>query len=182
MFSNFRRSLIRIWYSRILRNNVKCARKLGVRIGERCRILDEPGSVFGTEPWLITVGDHVVMANGVRFITHEAGVFCVRELDPNFKDADLFRPTTVGSNVILGARAVIMPGIHIGNNVIVGAHAVVTKDIPDNTIAAGVPAKPISTMDAYVKKIKESNETVNTFHMTQEQKRKYLKKIHPEWF
>lgn len=48
---------------------------------------------------------------------------------------------TIGDNVQIGAGAVLIGKIHIGNNCIVGANAVVTKDVPDNSIAVGVPAR-----------------------------------------
>lgn len=50
---------------------------------------------------------------------------------------------TIGDNVWLGGNVVVLPGVHIGNNVVVGAGSVVTKDLPDNVIAAGNPAKII---------------------------------------
>ncbi|MBR4326883.1 MAG: acyltransferase [Bacteroidales bacterium] len=49
----------------------------------------------------------------------------------------------IGDNVWLGDKVSILAGVHIGNNVIVGANAVVTKDIPDNCLAVGVPAKVV---------------------------------------
>lgn len=50
----------------------------------------------------------------------------------------------IGDNVILSSGAKIIGGVKIGNNVIIGANAVVTKDIPDNSIAVGIPAKVIA--------------------------------------
>lgn len=50
---------------------------------------------------------------------------------------------TIGDNVWLGGSVVVNPGVHIGNNVVVGSGSVVTKDIPDNMIAAGNPCKII---------------------------------------
>ena len=55
----------------------------------------------------------------------------------------------------MGVNTLVLPGVTIGNNVIVGAGSVVAKDIPDNTVAAGVPARPIKTMDDYHADIKE---------------------------
>lgn len=49
----------------------------------------------------------------------------------------------IGNNVWIGDKATILAGVHIGNNVIVAANAVVTKDVPDNCLVAGVPAKII---------------------------------------
>lgn len=52
-------------------------------------------------------------------------------------------PTYIGNNVLIGAKAIIMPGVKIGDNVVVGANSVVTKDIPARSIVAGIPAKII---------------------------------------
>lgn len=53
----------------------------------------------------------------------------------------------IGDNVYIAASAVVIGKIKVGNNVVIGANAVVTKDVPDNTIVAGVPAKVISMID-----------------------------------
>ncbi|KRL00160.1 sugar O-acetyltransferase [Liquorilactobacillus capillatus] len=52
-------------------------------------------------------------------------------------------PITIGDNVWLGGNVTVCPGVTIGDNTVVGAGAVVTKDIPANTLAAGVPARAI---------------------------------------
>ena len=52
----------------------------------------------------------------------------------------------IGDNVWIGGNACIMPGVTIGNNVVIGAGSVVTKDVPDNVIAAGNPCKIIRTI------------------------------------
>ncbi len=56
------------------------------------------------------------------------------------------KPVTIGNDVWIGGNVTILPGITIGNNVIVAAGAVVTKDIPDNTLVGGVPAKKIKDL------------------------------------
>lgn len=53
------------------------------------------------------------------------------------------KPVKIGNNVLIGAKAIIMPGVKIGNNVIIGASSVVTHDVPSNTVVAGIPAKKI---------------------------------------
>lgn len=57
------------------------------------------------------------------------------------------RPVTIGSDVWIGGNCVILPGVTIGNNVVVAAGAVVTKDVPDNCIVAGVPARKIKDLN-----------------------------------
>lgn len=49
----------------------------------------------------------------------------------------------IGDNVMVGAGAIIIGAVHVGNNVEIGANAVVTKDIPDNAVAVGIPAKVV---------------------------------------
>ena len=53
----------------------------------------------------------------------------------------------IGNDVWIGANVCVLPGVNIGNNVIIGAGAVVNKDIPDNSIAVGVPAKVIKKIE-----------------------------------
>ena len=53
----------------------------------------------------------------------------------------------IGDDVWLGGNVTILPGVNIGNNVVVGAGAVVTKDIPDNSLALGVPAKVVRKLE-----------------------------------
>ena len=57
------------------------------------------------------------------------------------------KPIRIGSDVWIGGNATILPGVTIGNNVVVAAGAVVTKDVPDNTLMAGVPAKKIRELE-----------------------------------
>ena len=57
---------------------------------------------------------------------------------------------TIGNDVYISAGARIIGKIHVGNNVIIGANAVVNKNIPDNTIVAGVPAKVIKNIDVSI--------------------------------
>ena len=56
------------------------------------------------------------------------------------------KPVKIGNHVWIGTRAVIMKGVTIGDNSVVAAGAIVTKDVPPNTIVAGVPAKVIKYM------------------------------------
>lgn len=57
------------------------------------------------------------------------------------------KPVTIGNDVWIGGNVTILPGITIGNNVVIAAGAVVTKDIPDNCVAGGVPAKKIKDIE-----------------------------------
>lgn len=152
------------------RNPVKYWRSLGAKIGEDCEIYSSAS--LGGEPYLITVGDKVRINSNVIFVTHDGGVWVLRNLREEFRDIDKFGKITIGNNVHIGTGAVIMPGVTVGNNCIIGVGAVVTRDIPDNSIAVGVPARVIKTVEEYAEQHK--SEFFNTKHMTPEEKREYL--------
>lgn len=121
---------------------IRYARWLGVKVGNNCRLIHVS---YSSEPYLITLGDHV-SASFVRFETHDGGVWVLREENP---EIDIVKPIKVGNNVFIGYGAVILPGVTIADNVVIGARSVVTKDIPQNSVVAGVPARVIKTMDEY---------------------------------
>ena len=56
------------------------------------------------------------------------------------------KPVTIGNDVWIGGNVTILPGVNIGNNVVIAAGAVVTKDVPDNSLVGGVPAKIIKAL------------------------------------
>ena len=62
---------------------------------------------------------------------------------------DMVGPIVVGNNVYLGYGAMVLPGVTIGDNSVIGAHAVVSKDIPPNCVAVGVPARPVRSSGEY---------------------------------
>ena len=175
------KKVVKIYYMYIKRDKVAYARHLGVKIGEHSQILTDPQIAFGTEPWLIQLGNHVDITFGVQFLNHEGGIWCARGIDSKYEKMDCFAPITVGNNVMIGVHSLIMPGVHIGNNVIIAGHCVVTKDIPDGAVVAGVPAKQISTVEKFMEGLKD-RELFPTKNMTAQEKKKYLKKIHPDWF
>lgn len=78
----------------------------------------------------------------------------------------------IGNDVYIGNNVIILPGVTIGNNVIIGAGAVVTKTIPDNSVAVGVPARVIKTADEYLEKIK--TESLHLGHLKGQEKDRAL--------
>ena len=155
---------------RLVKNPVKYWRSKGATIGDRCEIYSSVS--LGSEPYLITIGDHVRITSKVSFITHDGGVWVLREMNSELADVDKFGKIVVGNNVHIGVGAVVMPGVKIGNNCIIGVGAVVTRDIPDNSIAVGIPARVIKTVAEYAEQHKE--EFWNTKHMSVEEKKAYL--------
>jgi acetyltransferase-like isoleucine patch superfamily enzyme len=125
--------------------------------------------LFGTEPWIITLGDNVHITDGVKFITHDGGTLLYRNQIP---DLEITKPITVGDNVYIGNNVILLPGVTIGSNVVIGAGAVVSKDIPDNSVAVGVPARVIKTADDYLEKLKR--ESLHLGHLKGQEKDKAL--------
>lgn len=121
-------------------------KRLGVRIGNDCRLLNTNPGTFGAEPYLVTLGNHVTVTSGVQFVTHDGGVWVFRERYP---DIDVFARVTVGNNVFIGLNAILLPGTEIGDNCVIGAGSVVKGRIPPNSVAAGVPARVIRSLDEY---------------------------------
>ncbi len=130
------------------KGSVAYARKKGVKVGENCRIYIKN---WGSEPFLVSMGDYVTVTSGVKFITHDGSTCLVK--DAQAKRYQRFAPIQVGSHVFIGVNSIIMPGVTIGSNVVIGAGSVVTKDIPDNSVAIGVPAKVVSNFAEYQAKI-----------------------------
>ncbi|MDB5347852.1 MAG: putative Glycosyl transferase [Schlesneria sp.] len=133
----------------IRRNPVKYARSLGVTIGDGCWVLSQDTGMFGSEPYLVTIGSNVCITDGVRFITHDGAVTPFRGEYPKL---DIVAPIRVGNDVFIGMRTLILPGVSIGDRCIVGAGSVVTRDIPSGSVVVGVPARIISTYDEYLRK------------------------------
>lgn len=148
---------------------VQYAKKIGVNMKGEVHIY---GKVFwSTEPWIITLGDNVHITANVKFLTHDGGTLLFRDQVP---DLEITKPITVGDSVYMGNNVIILPGVHIGNRVIIGAGAVVTKDIPDNSVVGGVPAKVIKTADEYFEKIKR--DSLHLGHLKGQEKDNELKK------
>lgn len=86
-------------------SHVRYARKLGVNMGSNCHIYGKIS--WGTEPWIISLGDNVHVTAECRFITHDGGTLLFRDKEPTL---ELTRPITIGSNVYIGTRTMILGG------------------------------------------------------------------------
>ncbi|MHC8970651.1 acyltransferase [Priestia aryabhattai] len=149
---------------------IEFLRKQGVRIGENC-VIDKT-AIWGTEPYLVEIGNYVRVTHEVKFITHDGGFWTLRNLGLLNNQADKFGKISIGDNTNIGWNATIMPGVKVGKNCVIGCNAVVTKNIPDNSVAAGVPAKVIQSIEEYANKNKDK--CVITKGMNSGEKYKYL--------
>jgi maltose O-acetyltransferase len=85
----------------------------------------------------IDIGDNAFFAPGVHIYTAAHPL----DAEERISGAEYGKPVKIGHNVWMGGRSVVNPGVTIGNNVIVASGAVITKDVPDNVVVAGVPAR-----------------------------------------
>ncbi len=118
-------------------------------VGENCSIL--VSTVF-TDPHLVRLGNNVHFSS-CALICHDGSVAM---LDRAYgKNLEGLGTIEIKDNCFIGYGVIVLPGVTIGPNAIVAAGAVVTKDVAENTVVAGVPARPIGTTDSLVQKMDE---------------------------
>jgi len=122
---------------------VSSARAAGAKVGEGCRIYIND---FGSEPFLITIGNNVTITAGVKLITHDGSLSLVRDAQGR---RFYYAPIQIGDDVFIGVNSIILPGVTIGREVVVAAGSVVTKDIPSGVVVAGTPAKKIMSFSSW---------------------------------
>ena len=119
--------------------NFRCAFGFNIHVGTdffanyNCTILDEAE---------VRIGKNCMMAPEAMICT------AFHTIDPQgrWDHKGMASPVHIGDNVWIGAKALILPGVTVGNNVVIGAGAVVTKDVPDDVVVGGNPAKVIKSV------------------------------------
>lgn len=151
-------------------------KKKGMKVGKGCDFVS-PGPNFGSEPYLIEIGNNTTVSFDVAFVTHDAGTRVLRNLATNEKEKQtvIYGNIAVGNNCFIGCRSTILPGVKIGDNVIIGAGSVVNRDIPSNSVAAGVPCKVICSLEEY--KEKHKDDFLYMVNLPYEEKKKFLTKL-----
>lgn len=116
--------------------------KRGLKIGRNTAIMD---GVFLDPPhcFLISIGDNCTLAPNVRLIAHDASM-------QRAMGVTLIGKIVIHDNCFIGDSTLILPGVRIGPNTIIGSGSVVTKDIPDNSVATGSPARVISSLEEFL--------------------------------
>lgn len=130
----------RLYLKQRYNNETFCTylRSLGVVVGENTIFFSPQTAVVDvTRPYLLKIGKGVKIAANVTILTHD------------------FSLTEISDNVFIGMNSSIMPGCHIGKNCIIGTGSVVTKDIPDNCVVAGNPARVISSLSEFYNRKKK---------------------------
>lgn len=128
-------------------------RKQGIKIGKDCIFRSAKTTRIDlTRPSLIEIGDNVDMNMNFQILTHDwaSGVFRNKyhELLPSSGKVK------IGNNIYFGTDVIILKGVTIGDNCIIAAGSIVNKNIPENSVVAGCPAKVICSLNEYFEKRK----------------------------
>lgn len=111
--------------------NIRIGKNVFINSG--CRFQDQGG---------ITIGDGSLIGHNAVLATLN------HDMDPRKRSTMHPAPITIGKDVWIGANVTVVPGINIGDGAVIAAGAVVTRNVPSNTIAGGVPAKAIKQIEA----------------------------------
>ena len=149
---------------------IRYFRRRGMKIGKNCHI---DTMLFSTEPYLIEIGDHVAIAVGTQFVTHDGGTFCFSE---ELHDCDVFGKIVIGNNIHIGTSCTILPNTSIGNNCIIGACSVVRGKFPENSVIIGNPAKIVTNMSVQKFLYQHNAGLLKTGRMTDAEKEPIVKK------
>lgn len=130
-------------------------------IGDNCSIMDRKIPLYAN---LIKLGNNVHIASKVDLITHDIAHVMLNGLTEsfppyrNYEIKEKIGCIEIGDNVFVGSNTTILSNVRIGSYVVVGAGSLVNKDIPDNSVVAGVPARVIGSFDEfYEKRINEAS-------------------------
>lgn len=129
--------------------------KRGLKVGKNFN--RQQGSYIDpTHCFLIEIGDNVTFSIRVTLLAHDAST---KKSIGYTKIGKII----IGNNVFVGANATILPNVVIGDNVVIGANSVVTKDIPDNCVAAGNPAKVVCSVEEFRQRNNKKMEKARKF-------------------
>lgn len=122
-------------------------------IGNNCTIMDRKVPLY---PNLISIGNNVHLASKVLLVPHDAIHLCLagylKKMGGGITAREKIGCIQIGDNVFIGSNSIVLCDVKIGSNVIIGAGSVVTRDIPDNSVAGGVPCKVIGNFNSFVQK------------------------------
>ena len=126
----------------------------GLKVGKKVRFVEVPQ--FGTEPFLVEIGDETTFSNHVRFVNHDGGQYALHFME-KYKDVRTFGRIKIVKQCLIGADTIIMPRVEMQDNCILGAGSILTTSMRKGSVYAGVPAKFICTIEEYGDKLLSNN-------------------------
>ena len=143
------------WRTDALAFRVLRARKMGMKVVERCRLYSLQ---IASEAELVEFGDDVIVSGEVMFVTHDGSIYTALD---KFPDANgHYGRIRIGNGCFLGMRSTILPGVELGDNCVVAAGATVMDSFPANSVIAGNPATYVCSTSIYMELRRHSVATV----------------------
>jgi len=105
---------------------VSFMRSIGVQVTTGTRFYDDSRHMFGSGPWMISIGRNCKIATDVQFPVHDGGTTVLRKVQP---DLEWAAPIDIGDDVFVDFRSIIFPEGKVGNRSIIGAESIVNRDI-----------------------------------------------------
>lgn len=165
----------------ILRLRLWSLRRAGLQIGADCSMGSLRGfPAFGSEPYLVSIGDHVGFGPGVMFVTHDGGTSVITR-EPQYRHVLKYGRVTIHDNSFIGQNVLLMPGAEVGPNSIVGAGSVVTRATPPNSVLAGSPARVVMSIEEYAQRSLATSPDVDVSEYGADKRRELLNTFPRPW-
>ena len=156
-------------------------RSIGMKIGSDCIIYVPTKTLIDEQyPWMITIGDHVRITEGVKILTHDYSWSVLK----NCRGGGILGASgivEIGNNVFIGMNTIIERNVKIGDNVVVGAGSLVTKDCESDSVYAGVPARKLMSINEFFDK-RYAKQKAEAKELAQRYYKRFKRRPDPEVF
>lgn len=125
---------------------VKVCVEKGLKLGKNVSVRNKVS--FGSEPFLVQIGDDSRIGEGVQFVTHSGFTVNLRKIE-GYETVRNFGHIKVGKNCAIGNYSIILQNVEIGDNCVLGANSVLSESMPSNTVYLGNPAKYVCEIEDY---------------------------------
>lgn len=144
------------WHRRSAAAYISYLREGGVIVGKGTMVRHKTCLIDMTRPSLITIGENCFLNDHFTLLTHDfvSGVF----VNSGRTFINSSGRVKIGNNVRFGHNVMVLKGVTIGDNCFIGAGSIVSKDIPSNSVAVGVPCKVVCTLEDYYQKRLQKSE------------------------